>query len=222
MGTDQLPFPSTDPQAFPKAPVYEEVVADALLGDGLVTVTGLNPAKFSRWQFHRKLLTPMFHFKALKDMIPMMVCFRIFALACDHRPDLEQILYTKDLVEHLETKGAVWHRGSEVLSRFTLSQIVWLAFGGTMDMCDPPEARPFSIPDFPFAVTGCTIDNLRLATAGQNTQLCIYFLAILCSIFLSPQPGRLSSCAVRRKAPCSTSSRKLERMELNPMDTRRI
>lgn len=75
---------SIDASEFPKNRILYDQVRDALLGDGLVTSAG------ATWKMHRHLLTPLFHFKTLKDMTPMMVrnaestkrFFRFFASSC--------------------------------------------------------------------------------------------------------------------------------------------
>jgi cytochrome P450 len=99
-----------DVYKFPKSPFYK-IVGDALLGNGLVTSGG------ELWRSHRHIVTPLFHFKSLKSMVEMM------------------ILYTNDLVEDLQENGAKEYRPlHSVLSKFTLAQIVYLAFGGAMDI----------------------------------------------------------------------------------------
>jgi cytochrome P450 len=101
---------ASDVNAFPKAPTYQ-FLADAIVGDGLVTTGG------DYWRSHRHVLTPLFHFKSLKSMVDMMIVF------------------TGDLVKRLEKEGAEkYHRVDKVLSRFTMAQIVYLAFGGAMDI----------------------------------------------------------------------------------------
>eukprot|EP01122_Echinamoeba_exundans_P015044 TRINITY_DN6984_c0_g1_i1.p1 TRINITY_DN6984_c0_g1~~TRINITY_DN6984_c0_g1_i1.p1 ORF type:complete len:511 (-),score=79.61 TRINITY_DN6984_c0_g1_i1:127-1659(-) len=106
-------FGSSDATLFPKTAASYDIVRDGLLGDGLVTSQG------ETWRFHRHIITPLFHFKNLKDMIPMMS------------------LYTTDLIKHIIEMNKVkrdYHYLPEILSKFTLSQIVYLAFGSNIDL----------------------------------------------------------------------------------------